>query len=125
MNSVPFWDSGDSISAACSVAITGGTFVKISGGMTNGLPTIAPCAAGDSAFGVAAYDGASGDVIMCHHSRGIVNAVLTGAAIAAGALVQADASGQAITRTTGVILGRCLDAVGSGVLAPIDSAATG
>lgn len=128
MNSVPFWDDGDTISSVCLVPITGATFVSISAGMTNGLPTISPCVAGASAFGVAAFDGAAGDVITVHHARGMVNAVLTGAAIAPGALVMSDAIGRAITYVVAVgnsCLGRSLDSVATAVLAPIDSAATG
>ena len=59
---------------------------------------------GVNAYGVANTDAALGDDFAATtHGTAIVE---VGAAIAAGALVEADASGRAITRTTGAILGR-------------------
>lgn len=68
--------------------------------------------AGDNAYGVADSSGVIDDAISVSV---IGTAVIeVGAAISAGALVESDASGRAITRTTGAILGR---------LAPDESAA--
>jgi len=76
-------------------AITAGRFI----GTDQAQATL-----GVNAYGVANTDAALGDDLAgTTHGTAIVEA---GAAIAAGALVQADADGKAITRTTGAILGR-------------------
>lgn len=82
-------------------AIVADTFVKTS-------QAIVQCVAGDNALGVAKMDGATGDLIavVCDGDT----LVTSGAAIAADALVQADASGFAITKAAGATLGRALTA---------------
>jgi hypothetical protein len=61
-------------------------------------------AAAANAFGVAETDAAAGDALAVTSLGTAI--VETGAAIAAGALVEADASGRAVTRSAGAILGR-------------------
>ena len=74
-----------------------------------------PDTAGAKALGVAAYDvasGARGPVIV---GPGHVVPVTCGAAVTAGSEVEANASGQAITKSAGVALGLALSTTtGSG-----------
>jgi len=70
-------------------------FVTVAGAQTG---------AAGNAFGVARTAGVSGDVIPVDVvGTAIVEA---GAAISAGALVEADSSGRAVTKSAGVSLGR-------------------
>jgi len=64
--------------------------------------------AGVAAAGVSADNLASGEMIPVK-TRGWIR-VTAGAAIAQGAEIESDASGRAITRNTGVSLGRAVDA---------------
>ncbi len=67
-------------------------------------PARVQAAAGENAYGVALTDAAIGEVLgVVNKGTAIVEA---GAAIAAGALVQSDASGRAITKAAGITLGR-------------------
>jgi hypothetical protein len=68
----------------------------------------AECGAGVAAAGVADVAGVSGDVIPVVRIGTAV--VAAGAAVTAGALVESDAQGRAVTRSTGVVLGRALQA---------------
>lgn len=73
---------------------------------------LAQCGAGANAYGVARTEGVAGDAVPIDVLGTAI--VESGAAIAAGAAVEADASGRAITHDAGVVLGR---------LAPGESAA--
>ncbi|MDH4869817.1 DUF2190 family protein [Pseudomonas sp. BN515] len=66
------------------------------------------CAAGAKAFGVAEYDSDAGNMAP-GNVLGVI-LVEAGNAIAAGAEVQSDASGKAITKAAGVGNGYALDA---------------
>ena len=70
--------------------------------------TGAPSGAGANALGVARYDAAAGEDVAVD-ALGTTE-VEAGAAVAAGALVQADADGRAITRAAGVAVGRAMGA---------------
>lgn len=79
---------------------------------SNGQLTISN-SAGESVFGVLQNDpgaqGVAGSVMKTGVSK-----VVAGAAIAAGALVQTNASGRAITAASGdFVVGRAIDAVGA------------
>jgi hypothetical protein len=114
-NSIPFWDDGDEITCKVDAVANGGLisgsrFVRIAGNTVDGTPLVRQCAAGESAFGVSAFDGdASGqtapDHITVWHARSKIVAVKAGAALAAGGLVQSDAAGQAIPKAAGVAVG--------------------
>lgn len=69
--------------------------------------TFAQAGAGANTLGVAAYDGTNEPTTI--DTLGVV-AVEAGAAVAAGALIESDASGRGITRATGAIVARALDA---------------
>lgn len=111
---IPYYQPGAGITGKASAAITGKRFVKISGARTGGpalsadlanVHTVAQAGAGERAIGVAAHDIASGSLGPLHTQPGIVVPVTSGAAITAGAEVQADASGKAIPLAAGKSLG--------------------
>jgi hypothetical protein len=96
----------------------GGTIVAntfVSGGPSS----IAQTAAAATANGVAMQAGVTGDPIaVCTLG---VYPVLAGAAIAENALVEADASGRAVTKAAGIALGRTRGAVAAlGQLVEVD-----
>lgn len=128
--SIPYWDTGDTITCVTSAAVTGCRFVKISGarqldaaGNPKSNPTVAHAAAAtDAVFGVAAYDAASGAAVTVHHQPAIVCDVESGGVFAAGDPVVPDASGRAVKAGTGVAAaGIALDAsTGAGQKVPVD-----
>ncbi len=71
-------------------------------------PSYTTCAAGAKALGVAEYD-ADADTPAPANVLGVI-LVEAGAALAAGAEVQSDADGRAITKAAGVGNGFALDA---------------
>lgn len=124
---IPFYRPGDDITIQASAAITGKRFLAISGDRTSG-PGLAATAegsnyraqhagAGARAVGVSMYDVPNGGKVGMI-VEGVVP-VTAGAAIAAGAEVQSDGSGQAITLAAGKSLGVCMTGCGSGADAEI------
>lgn len=121
--SIPVFEPADRISAYCTAAVTGKTFVDISADIPGGpIGTenirVAQCAAGAKPVGVACYDGAIADIIPLHtdHSAILMPA---GAAITAGQEVQCDATGRPIPLAAGRPAGKALSTqatVGSDVL---------
>jgi hypothetical protein len=117
----PFYTDGR-ISYEATAAVTGKRFLKISGSRESGpgLSTtaeggnyrMAQAVAGDKAVGVSDKDVPSGEKGVCLGQPGWVLPVTSGAAIAAGAEVQADAAGKAVTLAAGKSLGVCMTAVG-------------
>lgn len=118
---IAYYDPGDDITCHASAAVTGRRFVRPSGAKqvasqalaTDGLGGTIPVAhagAGLKPLGVSAYDQptVNGKLpVMRGHK---VVPVETGAAIAAGAEVESDATGRAITLATGKACGICLNA---------------
>src|SRR5437660_684367 len=103
---IPYKTRADTFTARCSAAVTGKTFVKISGNRTGGggggaegavapagvglsadlenVYVVAPCSAGGAAVGVAAWDGASGSEIKVFASnKGIIIPITAGEALTA------------------------------------------
>lgn len=110
-----FW-SPPTVTCHASAALTGGRFVRVSAAPTGGNPTIAVAAAAGKAFGVLAQDCPAAAKVGVHVGNGLVTNVEAGAAIAVGASVEANASGQAITLAAGTALGMALEAAsGAGV----------
>lgn len=117
----PFHTDGR-ISYEATAAVTGKRFLKISGSRESGPGLSATaeggnyrmqqCVAGEDSVGVSDKDVASGDKGVALGQPGWVVPVTSGAAIAAGAEVQSDANGKAITLAAGKSLGKCLTAVG-------------
>lgn len=83
------------LTIVATAALSAQRFVTATGAQTG---------AGGNAIGVARYAGAIGDKVPCD-ALGTAY-VESGAAIAAGALIGADASGRAITWASGAALGR-------------------
>lgn len=107
--SIPLFRPGQDITALTTAAVTGKTFVNVTGPTdpTNGtLVRVATSAAGARALGVAAYDAASGARVPV--IRGCITPVTCGAAVTAGAEVESDAAGKAITLATGKPLGKAV-----------------
>lgn len=71
-------------------------------------------AAGADAIGVAVFDAGTGDMLAVDVLGSTI--VRAEAAIAAGARVQVGAAGGAVTATTGVPVGRAVEAVAAGAL---------
>lgn len=120
---IAYFDPGNDLTCEASVAITGKRFVKPSGAKQVGsqalandtlggsIPVnVATGAAAEKPLGVAAYDQAvvGGKVEVARGHK--VFPVEAGAAIAAGAQVQSDGTGRAITLAAGVACGMCLNA---------------
>lgn len=117
---IAFFDPGDDLTGQATAAITGRTFVNVSGakqagsqGLANdtlgGSIPVAPCGAGAKALGIASYDAAIGAKVPIMRGHKVVP-VVAGAAIAAGAEVESDATGRAVTLAAGRSLGKCLNA---------------
>lgn len=109
---------GENLPVFAQAQINAGHFVKVAGAKTaqGDYPAI-HAAAGENSLGVAEYD--SAPTTYPEHAtdrrvnvvrRGAVARVVAGAAVAVGAEVESDATGRAITQTTGVILGQALTA---------------
>ena len=88
----------DTITIVAGEAITAKRFVTVEGKHT----------VEEAAVGVALFDTDSGDKISV--GVGPIEAVEAGAAISAKAAVEADASGRAVTKSSGVTIGRAIDA---------------
>lgn len=101
------------ISCKCSAAVTGGRFVKISATVdaTNGNPVVAHAGAGQKVFGVAMFDAPINGYVTVARAPNVMP-VTSGAAIAAGAQVESDANGKAITLDAGKPAGTCINTVG-------------
>jgi hypothetical protein len=130
----PFYDEGDEVTGYCTAAVTGMTFVKVSGprqpggpnlvsgGITDsvvgGTISVAPAALGDKVLGVAMYDQTLGNLVPIFRSPKVMP-VTAGAAITAGQEVQSDANGNAIPVAAGRPAGLAFDSCASGGIAQI------
>jgi uncharacterized protein DUF2190 len=112
------YSPGANIAAEATAAVTARRFVKISGNRTAaGNLAVAPAAAGDRAFGVAANDAATGQLV--HVARGGVVKVIAAGVIAAGASVQVGAGGAVSTAAAGVVVGLAVTGAADGAVAEI------
>jgi hypothetical protein len=124
---VPFYRPGQDITCKASVALTGKTFCMISGNRTSGAGAagvgldssntggnyvIGKPSAGGRVFGVVGYDVPINGLVPVKR-EGILPVTASGA-IAAGAEVETTAAGLAITRTTGIPVGVCLNGCANG-----------
>lgn len=123
-DSIPFWDHGMTYTCHAAAAVVGGRFVVYDGTpAVDGNPAVRPCGAGEPAIGVAARDAVAGAKVMVHRAESIVAAVEAGAALAAGAKVQSDATGRAIPQAgaaPNAAVGTAVYDIAVGVLGPID-----
>lgn len=100
---IPFKEHAERVTCTPSAAVTGKTFVSISGDKNaDGSYTIAPTPAGGKVFGVACWDAAVGKkVTVITIPAGDIVPVTASAALAAGASVASAAGGQAVTAAGG------------------------
>lgn len=115
---IPVFEPADRITGRCTAAVRGKRFVvnsaPASGSLilgTNNI-SITEAGAGARAIGVSGYDGVLNEEIPVITDHSFVP-VTSGAAVAAGAEVQSDAQGRAITLAAGKALGIALDTVGA------------
>jgi hypothetical protein len=110
----PLYETGD-ISAITTAAVTGQRFVNISASFSSGpgLSTtsegsnikVAHATAAGIAFGVAAYDAASGAHVAVIGTPGRIVPVTAGGAITAGAQVEVGTTGKAVVLASGIAVG--------------------
>lgn len=106
----PKFFPGEEVTYRASAAVTGGRLVEITGD-----ETVAHAAAkSPKVVGVAAFDAASGDLVTVR-SVG-VHPLTAGAAVAAGALVEAAANGGVQTNTDGPVVGVAVAAASDGTV---------
>lgn len=100
---IPFKEDAERVTCTPSVAVTGKTFVVISGDRNaDGTYTIAPAGVGGKVFGVAAWDcPVGGKVTVVTLASGHIVPVTAGAALAAGDSVVSDAAAEAIPAAGG------------------------
>lgn len=116
---VPAWIPGEQLTAFAAAALTGCRLVKISAApQSDGTPTVNVPGAGDPCYGVAAQDAPINTAVMVYRSSTILP-VESGAAFAAGAELQCDASGRVITLAAGVKVGIAHQAAGAAGEFPI------
>ncbi|MBB4853755.1 hypothetical protein HNP40_001135 [Mycobacteroides chelonae] len=97
---------GADITAQATAAVTARRFVAISGDrVPGGNIAVAPAPAGARSFGVAAHDGATGQLVTVVRGASRVVKVAAGAAITAGAEVEVGAAGKAIAKASGIAVG--------------------
>jgi hypothetical protein len=90
---IPYFDDGNNVTGTTTAAVTGKTCLDISGNLaSDNTFSVATCAAGARAFGVAEYDAASGAFVGIVR-KGIVPITCTAVALAAGVEVEVGANG--------------------------------
>lgn len=111
---IPYKEPGAHITGTATAAVTGKRAVAISGDLqADGTASIAPPAAGGRILGVAAWDAAIGAQVTVIRTPGIILPMTSGAAIAAGAQVQVDATGRVVPLAAGVAIGTAVTGVGA------------
>lgn len=121
-DAIPFYEDGDELTCTATAAVTGKRLVRISGPkQADGTISVAPCGAGEKAFGVAMWDAAAGKrvtvhTITSHHCM----PVTASGAIAAGDSVSPAAGGMVATSGAGAAaVGIAIDGAADGADAPI------
>lgn len=105
---IPLYSPGQDISAVCTGAVTGKTFVDYSAAMTTGLPSVNTATAAGKVAGVAAYDAASGSRVAVIRGKGQIVPMTAGGSVTALAEVEVGTSGRPVTFSAGVKVGRAL-----------------
>lgn len=101
---IPLFEDADRVTGKATAAITGKTFVKISGNKdaTTSLYSFAPAGAGDVPFGVAAFDAAQDALVtVIAVTSGIIVPVTASGALVAGGSVKVAAGGKATASAVG------------------------
>jgi hypothetical protein len=114
---IPLYRPGADLTTLTTAAVTGKTFVSISGGVnaaTGGLISVATATAATKAFGVAVADAASGARVAVITGPGQVVPVTAGGTITAGQEVEVGGSGRAVVLASGKAAGLAVSAGTSG-----------
>lgn len=100
---IPFKEHANRVTATATAAVTGKTFVVLSGDLAaDGTYSVAPAGAGAKVFGVATWDAAAGArVTIIPLEAGDIVPVTAGAALAANDSVTPDANGAAAVAGAG------------------------
>lgn len=109
--SIPLYRPGADITCQTTAAVTGKTFVKITGPVDPANGTLLRVATADAAgnsYGVAAYDAASGARVAVIAGPGHVVPITCTGAIAAGAEVEVGSGGRAAPLGSGKARGLAL-----------------
>lgn len=109
---IPLFRPGADVTCLTTGAVTGKTFLDVSAttDATTGLTKVATCGAGVKAYGVAAYDAASGARVPVLTGPGLHVYVTAGATVAFGVEVEVGTGGKAITLASGKAVGKALAA---------------
>lgn len=107
---IPLFRPGADVTCLTTGAVTGKRFAGISAtrDATTGLNKVTTCTAAAKAFGVFAYDAASGARVPVIRGPVIVS-VDCGGTITAGAQVEVGSSGKAVVLASGVAVGQALE----------------
>lgn len=109
------YDPGADITAQATTAVVAQRFVAISGSRTaGGNVAVGPAAPGARTFGVAATDGAVGQLVRVVRGASRVVRVTASGAIAANAEVQVGASGTATALAAGKAVGYAITGAADG-----------
>ena len=107
---IPLYTPGDVVTAQTTAAVTGKRVVALTGAMAGGLPKVAHATAAGAKFGIAVRDAASGGRVPVIRGKGVILPVTAGAGISALAEVEVGTAGKVVTKTSGIAIGRALDA---------------
>lgn len=110
---IPLFEPGGRVTGTATAPIIGKRFVSIAGArQTDSTLSFVQSAAAARSFGVAEYDQPNvGGFVGVLSGSNFILPVTSGGAIAAGADVEIDATGRAVTRAAGVAVAMCLDTV--------------
>lgn len=114
---IPLYRPGDDVTATASAAVTGKTFVDVTGAVNAGTGTpitVATATAAGLSVGVASRDTASGGKLHVLRGKGSVVPVTAGGNITVGAEVEVGSNGRAVTLASGKARGRAWSAGTSG-----------
>jgi len=106
------------VTGTASADLVGKTFCRIATGGQDQNPNLATANAAGASFGVVGWDAATDEKVVVF-KKGIVS-VTAGDALTAGAEVESNATGQAITLATGKALGIVLADAAAGEDAAVD-----
>ncbi|MGW3608948.1 capsid cement protein [Micromonospora sp. NPDC005163] len=117
---IPFYEPGRRITCHATAGVTGCRFVMISGNrQADGSISVAHATAATKAFGVAAYDAATGEKVGIVRGSGFIVPVTAAANLTANQRVEVGANGQAAVLAAGIAVGTVVTGATSGNLAQI------
>lgn len=112
---IPFYEPGRRITCHATAGVTGKRFVGISADrQADGSISVAHATAAAAAFGVAAYDAATGEKVGVLRGSGFVVPVTAAEDLTAGERVEVGANGQAAALAAGIAVGTAVTAATTG-----------